>query len=483
MKLIKKIIKSLLFWLHEIIQKFGFYIQKTQDIDKQLSKIRAIKNPLIRLNLSEKLVNIYPKHPKAHLENINCLHSLSDSRQFENMNTYAAVLEEWLIENKLTDLNMEFIPLSMVIGSFGNHFAIENLLKANKYGLRKPKKIFLLLPDNYQLRNPTLFSYFEPHINVIRDTETINIMKSIESNLTLPLGIGLPMGNICPYLDIAANMSEVRRIKLGLEGPLFNLKKDHIDFGKSVLKNLGLPDDAWYVTLHVREPGYRGETEKNTTERWRNANSKDYVKACKAITEAGGWVFRMGGDYMTPFPEMKQVIDYAHSEDIRSDLMDIFLGATCRFLIGTSSGYIAIPGYFGAPIIFTNCTQSVEYFNMTDNDIYLPRLLKDKKTDRYLSFEEYMSPPISMIGSHDRFIQEGLEWVENSPEEIEAATIEMLNKTNANNISIYDDDLQMRFKSLAEKCGFKYGGHKVRAFASISPQFIHKHADLLDEDL
>ena len=49
--------------------------------------------------------------------------------------------------------------------------------------------------------------------------------------------------------------------------------------------------------------------------------------------------------------------------------------------------------------------------------------------------------------------------------------------------SIYDDDLQMRFKSLAEKCGFKYGGHKVRAFASISPQFIHKHADLLDEDL
>tara|TARA_B110000008_G_scaffold272542_1_gene305449 strand:- start:4212 stop:5666 length:1455 start_codon:yes stop_codon:yes gene_type:complete len=477
--IIKKIIKNFLVNLLEFIQIYGFDIQKIQDINKKLIKIRGTKDPLVRLNLVESLVNTYPKNPKAHLEYINCLHSQNDSRQFESMNTYAAVMEEWLIENKLSELNIEFISLSMVVGSFGNHFAIENLLKANKYGLRKPKKIYLLLPEKYQLRNPALFSYFEPYINVIRDSETIDALKSLESNLTLPLGVGLPLGKICPFLDIVANMSEVRRIKLGIDEPLFKLKNEHHDFGKKILKKLGLPDDAWYVTLHVREPGYRGENKKNTTEQWRNANCNDYIKSCKAITDAGGWVFRMGDDNMTPLPEMKQVIDYAHSVDIRSDIMDIFLGATCRFLIGTASGYLDVPKYFGVPIIFTNCTQSSPYFNMKENDLYLPRLLKDKKTHRYLSFEEYMSPPLSMIGTYDRFNKEGLVWVENTPEEIKDATLEMLKKTSKQNIAKSDDDLQRRFKLIAEKCGRKYGGHSVKAFASISQEFIHKHSGLL----
>jgi putative glycosyltransferase (TIGR04372 family) len=63
----------------------------------------------------------------------------------------------------------------------------------------------------------------------------------------------------------------------------------------------------------------------------------DYIKAIKAVTKAGGWVFRMGDPSMTPLPKMPQVIDYAHNE-IRCDWMDIFLGATFKFLIGTGSG-------------------------------------------------------------------------------------------------------------------------------------------------
>ena len=78
------------------------------------------------------------------------------------------------------------------------------------------------------------------------------------------------------------------------------------------------------MVLHVREPGYRGESRENTTENWRNANPLDYLKAIKAVTNAGGWVFRMGDSSMTPLPSMPQVIDYAHHE-IQSDWMDVFL--------------------------------------------------------------------------------------------------------------------------------------------------------------
>ena len=106
-------------------------------------------------------------------------------------------------------------------------------------------------------------------------------------------------------------------------------------------------------------------------------------------------------------------------------------------------------------------------------------LVKHQETDKYLSFEEIMSPPTSMINNSKIFLNDDLEWIENTSKELEAATIEMLEKTEGNNSIGSDDDLQQRFKIVAEKCGQKYGGHSVKAFAPMSHDFLHKHANLL----
>ena len=98
--------------------------------------------------------------------------------------------------------------------------------------------------------------------------------------------------------------------------------------------------------MHVREPTYRDETYKSTQDKFRSANPMDYLKSINAITKAGGWVFRMGDPSMKKLSPVPHVIDYAHHE-IRSDCMDVFLGATCRFCISTSSGYYTIPMSFG----------------------------------------------------------------------------------------------------------------------------------------
>ena len=37
-------------------------------------------------------------------------------------------------------------------------------------------------------------------------------------------------------------------------------------------------------------------------------------------------------------------------------------------------------------------------------------------------------------------------------------------------------------KIMAERCGPKYGGHSVKAFASVSREFLHRHVDLLEEE-
>ena len=175
---------------------------------------------------------------------------------------------------------------------------------------------------------------------------------------------------------------------------------------------------------------------------------------------------------------MPHVIDYAHM-DIRSDVMDIFLGATCRFLIGTASGFLRVPRYFGVPVIFTNCTSSVPYFSLVENDLYLPRLLKYQGNNQYVSFKEYMSPSMSMLNSTQKYLKEGLEWIDNTPEELKDVTIEMLEKIDGNSSSKSEDDRQRRFKIIAENCGLKYGEHTVKAFASISNNFLHKYSYLL----
>lgn len=480
MSLLKNFIKSYRAKFLLSLQSYGFNIYRINGIDKQIIKLRKIKDSNARLHFAEQLVCAYPENPKFQLELVKCMHQVNDMRQFSQMNKYANIFQKWLSHNKLAMLgDIEFIEIGMVVGSFGNHFAIEGLLRANQYGLRKAKNLILLMPENTKLRNPVLFSYFEPYIQVIKDEESIQAMKGLELLFTLPLGIGLPMNDICPFLDIAANMAEVERIKLGLDYPLFDLNEVHSDIGKQVLKKIGLPNDAWYVTLHVREPGYRGESKTGTSEAHRNANPLDYLKACKAITDAGGWVFRMGDTSMTPLPKMSQVIDYAHM-DIRSDLMDIFLGATCQFLIGTASGYLRVPRYFGVPVIFTNCTSSNPYFSLVEYDLYLPRLLKYQENNKYMSFKEYMSPSISMLYSIDQILNEGLEWVENTPEELEDVTIEMLAKIDSKNTLNPKDDLQKRFKIIAENGGLKYGDHPVKAFASVSKNFLQKHFDLLE---
>jgi len=476
MTILNYVNRSVLNFVNEI----GLNIQKYTELEIELNKLQKIKETEKRLNAARDLSRKYPKHPGPHLVLLECMNELSDIQVFGQMDRYGEVRREWLIQTGLEELDMEFIWPGMVMGSVGNHYAIEGLLKANQYGLRSAKKLFLLFPENAQLRNPALFSYFEPYLNVIRDEESIKSLKRLESILTLSIGYGLSMHDGFPLMDFAANRAEMEREKQGLELAIFQLSDRHREMGTKALKKLGLPKDAWYVTLHVRESGYRGETPANTTEQCRNANPLDYLKAIKTVTNAGGWVFRMGDPSMTPLPSMPQVIDYALHE-IRSDWMDVFLGATCLFCIGTASGYFRIPRYFGVPVIFTNCINTVPYFSLMEFDLYLPRLLKLKSGNKYLSFQELLSPPISMFWSWKSYRDSGLHWEENTPEELEMATREMLERT-AGSISSPKsvDDLQRRFKTQAETCGVKYGGRPVKAFAPISRDFLVRHADLLE---
>ena len=140
------------------------------------------------------------------------------------------------------------------------------------------------------------------------------------------------------FLDYARNF--INQSKNGEVKPLFLLSDAHKSIGSRTLANLGVPEGSWYVTLHVREPNFRGETKRNTTENFRNSAISDYRKACQAEADMGGWVIRMGNENMSNIEGFPNTIDYANSS-YRSEVMDVFLASTCRFCIGTASGFFA----------------------------------------------------------------------------------------------------------------------------------------------
>ena len=82
----------------------------------------------------------------------------------------------------------------------------------------------------------------------------------------------------------------------------------HKEFGEKKLKEMGIPKNAWYVTLHARELGYRGENKKNSTQNYRTVDIQNYLPAIKSIILAGGFVFRMGHPNSIKLPKINGLI-------------------------------------------------------------------------------------------------------------------------------------------------------------------------------
>ena len=84
---------------------------------------------------------------------------------------------------------------------------------------------------------------------------------------------------------------------------------------------MGIPHDAWFVTLHVRSAKSRNDGLFNNH---RNATIENYIPAIRYITKQGGYVVRIGDKAMEPFSEkIDHFIDYVHTPYF-SHLMDVY---------------------------------------------------------------------------------------------------------------------------------------------------------------
>ncbi len=282
----------------------------------------------------------------------------------------------------------------------------------------------LLFGEPRRIANAYYLSLWRRHIDVATDYRQLSALLPYARLFDESCNAVLKEGRFEEWLGVAARALAFWDEE-GRE-PLIGIPESDLARGYDLLRGAGLPDGAWWVGVHVRDGGFHRENE-----RWaqdiRNADISTYLPAMEEIRKRGGWVVRLGDPAMPPLPPMPNVLDYPHSP-LKSEVMDIFLCARARFVIGCTSGLIHVPISFHTPTLATNCILTFPQ-PWNSRVKFLLKPIWDPREERYLTLDELIDVDFRSKTNADRvFTRLGLEARRNSAEELREATIEMLDE-------------------------------------------------------
>lgn len=233
----------------------------------------------------------------------------------------------------------------------------------------------------------------------------------------------------------------------------------------------GLPTDAWFVLLHVREPGYHARWHRHHPGT-RNADIGTYDKVIDFVLSQGGWVVRGGDPTMTKIEPRERVIDYATSSR-RSSEIDIMLCADCTYFVGTNSGFSVVPAIFGKRCALTNWSP-VGIPNWYLDDIYIPKLVRRRGTGRYLTYTEMFSGFAGWSQFQRDFRRTDLTIEDNNPDDL-LATVQELHAevfATAPEVTAEDAARLRRFNEIAINHGGYIGSRMSYRFLAKYPQLL-----------
>jgi putative glycosyltransferase (TIGR04372 family) len=165
----------------------------------------------------------------------------------------------------------------------------------------------------------------------------------------------------------------------------------------------------------------------------------------------------------------EQVVDYARSR-FKSDGMDVFLAASCRFFLGSSSGVHYIATIFGRPGAIANTAPMACAYLPGIEDLAIPQRVR-LADGRMPTFEEIMASDIANCRLTSEFENRGAILIKVSAQEIRGMVLELLDRLDGKAVySQEDEDRQMRFKAL-----FRDGHYAYMAGSRIGRDFLSQH--------
>ena len=183
-----------------------------------------------------------------------------------------------------------------------------------------------------------------------------------------------------------------------------------------------------YICLNVRDGEYMARTRSRemSYHDYRDSDIKTYVAAAEALAELGYTVFRMGAIVKEPLvSKHPRVIDYA-TNGMRSEFLDVYLGAQCAFAVSTGSGWDGIPTIFRRPLLFVNHLPVFRPSAATFPIVFFPKILLDNRTNGLLKLDDLIKREISNALNSQAYKDAGVIIRDLSSEELVEAVTEMV---------------------------------------------------------
>lgn len=311
--------------------------------------------------------------------------------------------------------------------------------------------------------NQQLVNIFKRHLriiesNIVKDIVSVKPIKGSEFLYLLPF-------NTNEYSEFSGKA-------------VVHFSDEEKEKGEKFLAQMGISQNDWFVCFYARDSRYlerdiSNEQNNYGYHEYRNSDINNCLKAAEYIANQGGFAVRVGSVIEKPLPAKRhpRIIDYA--ADFRSDFMDVFLAANCKFFIGHNSGIILMSQIFNVPTAQVNLIP-FSHVPLASRDIYIPKKMWCRKRKRILTFKEIIKNCMDYDKS-EQYKNAGIAVIENDPDDILDLTIEMNERLDGKfRYSAEDKKLQNNFRALFKP------NHRCYGFLSrIGAHFLRKNRELL----
>ena len=245
----------------------------------------------------------------------------------------------------------------------------------------------------------------------------------------------------------------------------------------TVLDDLGIDKEKQYICFHARDSAYLNKIHKKidwSYHDYRDSSIQNYVPMAEEMANRGYYAIRVGAVVKDQIHSSNpKVIDYAISKS-RTDFNDIYLGSHCRFMVCSDGGISVIPEMLRIPAVYVNWTLLLRISTWVLNGLFIFKKFYLKNENRFMMFSEMLELDFGDKDTNRIFADLKLELVENTPEEIQAVTIEMDERLNGKWETTKDDEeLQKHFWDL-------FGPDKLRSpDLRIGTEYLRENKNLL----